>query len=70
MGERAVKLIDAGIINRAVGIRDNKIVDFDLGGKLDDKLLAHDVALRYVIPALELLTKGLREYPFRDGVKG
>lgn len=30
MGERAVKLIDAGIINRAVGIRDNKIVDFDL----------------------------------------
>ena len=35
MGERAVKLIDAGIINRAIGIRDNKIVDFDLTEALD-----------------------------------
>ena len=53
MGSRAVDLLTQGIGNRVVGIRDNKIVDFDIFGALKmtktidmkDYELAHEISI-------------------------
>ena len=53
MGSRAVDLLTLGIGNRVVGIRDNKIVDFDIVGALKmtktidmkDYELAHEISI-------------------------
>lgn len=53
MGSRAVDLLTQGIVNRVVGIRDNKIVDFDIFEALKmtktinmkDYELAHEISI-------------------------
>jgi 6-phosphofructokinase 1 len=53
MGSRAVDLLTQGIGNRVVGIRDNKIVDFDIFEALKmtktidmkDYELAHEISI-------------------------